>query len=82
MVKMMKVRPSSLLEITEPLAAFNFDRAVWMFGSALEQELSEVDGRTKHAREAKTQSIIDSWLPDQPKVKRFADPAARVKKGS
>ena len=82
LAKEWRVRPSELLDIDDPVDAFRFDRAVHIFGSALQAELEAVEGKTKQVRESKQRSIIQRWIPEATgtkQAKRFKDPAARSK---
>jgi len=70
--KAYQTRPSELLCIKDPFAAFCLDRAVFDFGSALESALSDVEGKTKKEIEVKSDRVLRKWL-DMPL--RYRDPA-------
>jgi len=101
MSRALKKTPAELYYVGESLygaynlgsewAAFCFNRAVWIFGSALQQELDEVKSTSKDERqrlreeEAGRTRVLDRWLPKvsdaEPKAKpkqQFADPANRL----
>lgn len=80
-------RPSALLGLVstgvpdhDAQRAFFLDRAVFLFGSALEEAL-EVAGeksKTKKGREAKVAMELSKWLAEPGETRgRFRDPAAR-----
>lgn len=84
MSKLWQIRPSSILNISDPVVAYDFDRAVMHFGQALERDIEEstrnAKGRSQADRIAK--SILDRWLdddqvvPEEPKPpQEFRDPA-------
>lgn len=78
MSQAMGCRPSDLLSLTNRLHAFYFDRAVWLFGSTLENELELASENSKDVKTAKRdrQRVLDRWFPQQRNVKgRFKDPA-------
>lgn len=82
MSRQMSTRPSTLLGIEgDPLAAFCFDRAVFNFGSSLKGELDGVSGKNHKEIEGKQTKILRKWLPEAVGSTKFADPAARKKKG-
>lgn len=78
-------------ELGKEVAIFCFNRAVWTFGSALQQALDEVEPRSKDPKaqkqelEAGRSRVLQRWLPtkvsnDEPPAKpahMFADPAKR-----
>lgn len=62
MAKAYRTRPSEILCIEDPFAAFCLDRAVHDFGSALEAALSDVEGKTKKEIEVKSDRVLRKWL--------------------
>jgi hypothetical protein len=57
-----KTRPSALLGVEDAYAAYCIDQSVYTFGSALEHELEEVEGKTKEEIKRKRVRIITKWL--------------------
>jgi hypothetical protein len=55
-------RPSDLLYIKDPYAAYCLDTAVAEFGRTLENELQGVEGKTKKEITVKSQRILSKWL--------------------
>lgn len=51
------------------------DNAVFTFGSALENALEEVEGKTGKEISRKRARVLRKWLPDRPGPK-FRDPLA------
>lgn len=85
-----RVRPSELYGITDKLAAYYFDRAVFFFGKAYEEDVHDVTKNAKNEKQAlrAAQVATDRWLRDDDEpatptpreesespVKRFRDPA-------
>lgn len=66
------VRPSDLVAVDDPYAAYCLDTAVGEFGRALDAELNNVEGKTKKEIKMKSDRILRRWL-DMPL--RFRDPA-------
>lgn len=62
--KSYRCRPSDLLNITHPVQAFYFDRAVWYFGTSLEGALAEVEDGKKKAGQIKAARtrLLHTWL--------------------
>ena len=75
--------PSQLLFIDDdPLAAWNLNNAVWMFGSALNHELEKnptPDKESKKEEQRRTRIIV-RWLPKAPGAAPDEEPKP-VKKG-
>ena len=71
--------PSVLLGLTDQPTAYYFDRAVFTFGQALENELEkagESRGKTKKTASQVAmarQNVLSKWL----KMERFADPSRK-----
>lgn len=49
----MKIRPSELYSIADPLAAFYFDRAVVTYGTEVESAMGEASEGAKSAKDAR-----------------------------
>jgi hypothetical protein len=62
MSKDYQTRPSEILDIDDPFAAFCLDRAVHDFGSAVESALSDVEGKTKKEIQVKSDRVLRKWL--------------------
>lgn len=76
-------RPSELYHIADELAAVNLDHAVALFGSALDAELNNVEGKTEAEINNKRQAILNRWIPEHRKAgepRKFADPRDRMKR--
>jgi hypothetical protein len=67
-------RPSRIYDIHDPVQAFCFDRAVVLFGEALQAELEAVNENTASATKAKRQRILRKWIPEA-SAGSFRDPA-------
>lgn len=69
--KAFKVTPASLLGIDDDLTAFYFNRAVWVFGTTLEDEIEKARQSRKGARrqEMAVSMVLHRWLG----VSRFAN---------
>lgn len=70
-------RPSEIYGIRDEVAAWCFDRAVFMFGSEVEADVREaVDGaKNKQQATARQQRAMAKWLGGE---QRFRDPAANA----
>lgn len=82
LTKHYRCRASELLDIRDPWTAYQLDRAVYSFGSALSAELEGVEGKNKNEIERKRLRVITKWLPKAVDASgtsdgRFADPASR-----
>lgn len=83
MSKTFRTRPSEFLDVDHPVQAFYFDRAVFNFGQAFDQDIEEQDqhkGKRPLKPEAvklKKQRRLRKWLEDdlagQPT--QFRDPS-------
>lgn len=73
-----KKRPSEIYGITEPLAAYNFDRAVMYFGTSVEADIKTQTEKVKttKAAKAKAQQVLNKWLSEPGSPGKFRDPAA------
>lgn len=79
MAREWKVRPSSLYDIQDGFVAWQFDRAVYVFGSALQGELDVARREAKNKTQARTkqQTILSKWLNHE---RKFRDPSAGAPK--
>jgi hypothetical protein len=66
--KTYSTRPSQLLDVGDPYAAYCLDSAVSFFGNAVEHALSEVKGKGDRL-EANRNNALREWL-DMPKQYR------------
>lgn len=75
LAKAYRTRPSDLYGVTDELAAWCFNRAVWHFGSALESELQAAVDKAKNENQAsfRQQQVLSDWGIGELK---FRDPAA------
>jgi len=79
--------PSDLYFIHDEFTAWSFNRAVYTFGSELEADLDASEKGAKSTAQArrKRQMCMDKWMrtgidPEAQPPRKFADPAARMKK--
>lgn len=81
LAKAYRTRPSSLYGITDEVAAWCFDRAVFLFGTELEAELRDAtDGaKNKQQSAARQQRVMAKWLGGKVQYK---DPAAGTTSGT
>lgn len=77
MAKSLKQTPSSLLDIRNPVRAFYFNRAVWVFGTTLEAHLESAAEGVKNEKRAraKQQMVLAVWLGHTKGM--YRDPARR-----
>jgi hypothetical protein len=76
MSKKFKTTPSDLVGLTDQWDSYRFDRAVFHFGLALENELSEAKGKSEKQTEAKRARILARWIPEASSSGgKFRDPA-------
>lgn len=78
----MGIRPSEYMGILDEWSAYCFDRAIFSFGTALQNELDsqKVEGKDKDGKklQAKRQRLLDKWIPDLNGNKpKFRDPGKR-----
>lgn len=75
MAKAYHLRPSEIYGITDEIAAWSFDRAVFLFGSELQAELEEASSGAKNKGQARQrqQRVLSKWLGGK---QQFKDPAA------
>lgn len=67
MSKMWKSRPSEILRIDDPLIAYWFDRAIFYFGVAYENDIQDAtkDAKSDSQAERAAQVVQERWLRDQ-----------------
>lgn len=84
MAKSYSCRPSDLLAVKGDVAAYHTDRAVMLFGRALETEIEAIQMNDKMSDSFKKKSqddLLNKWLeltPDDGKS-GYADPAMKFK---
>lgn len=66
--KNFNTRPSDLLDVSDPYAAFCLDSAVSQFGRSLENALASVEGKGK-TLQVKRDQLMRKWL-DMPQQYR------------
>jgi hypothetical protein len=66
MANQWKTKPSELLYVDDPLAAYYLDRAVFYFGQAYEADIEDAvsDAKSKASAERAAQTVRDRWLRD------------------
>jgi hypothetical protein len=74
MAKAYTTRPSSLYDIRDPVTAWSFDRAVYMFGSSFDADLKKAgkDAQSDSQANSRRQAVIAKWLGGK---QQFKDPA-------
>lgn len=87
MAKEFRIRPSEAVNITDPLVAYQFDRAVMYFGQAYEADIHDAtkDAKNQAQAERSANVVAQRWLRDeddtpreeieQQPAKQFRDPA-------
>ncbi len=76
--KLWAVRPSELLDLDDPYAAYCLDEAVAYLGNTVQSELNGVEASSRADGDRQTQLILDSYFKpktDKPRSGMFADPA-------
>ena len=75
------VRPSALLCISDEVAAYHLDRAVTMFGMALEDDIQRHtrDAKDNKSAEAKARMVLDRWLRESPTLSPTAEAQAKAR---
>lgn len=83
MSKTYRCRPSELLHVTDALAAFYLDRAVMVFGQAVDGAVEEAitpkrgnKGLTRQQQLHKTMMVLQRWLRIPKEEKKYRDPRA------
>lgn len=77
-------RPSEILRVTDWMAAYSIDQAVWNFGTALQAALdkAEDEGKNKNQKRRKREQVLKKWLPGgQADTKAYRDPARSSPEG-
>lgn len=84
MSQKLRVTPSELLHLDNPVLAYCFDRAVWLFGSSVEAELNAVESSGKNPKSVpgRKQMVLNKWIPAKNGNARgrFRDPALGPKR--
>lgn len=57
--------PSKLYGFVHPVEAYYFDRAVWLFGSAMDADIEESTEKVKKNRKAAIERRVAKWLDDE-----------------
>lgn len=74
-------RPSEILKMEDPVVAFCFDRAVYRFGQAVEQDITEKteDSKNQQQARAKASQVFASWMTTDDHIPKgiYRDPMAR-----
>jgi hypothetical protein len=71
-------RPSELLGIVDPYAAYCFDEACGLWGSTISNEMSEVEGRNSADVRMKQMDILSGYLGIDA---QYADPTIEDEDG-
>lgn len=81
MSKAYRVPPADLIGMTDPVAGYCINRAVWRFGTALENEVHDKTHKLKKDTDiaTKSQQIFTRWLmkPGEVIKGQFRDPMLR-----
>jgi hypothetical protein len=66
MANQWKTKPSELLNVDDPLAAYYLNRAVFYFGQAYEADIEDAveQAKTKASAERAANTVRDRWLRD------------------
>ena len=69
--------PSNLVGLTDPWDAYRFNRAVYHFGTELEEAMNKVPkGRNDKQTEIRRMRVLQKWIPEAASgEKQFRDPA-------
>lgn len=70
-------RPSALLDVSEPYAAYCLDNACGEFGRAIENELGKIEGKKQGEIDVKADRLLRKWL-DLPAQFRSPPAAAAI----
>jgi len=79
--KTWRCRPSELMAVDDPIAAYCLDSAIEYFGTSLENELNAVQEKDEKASEAKRKRILLKWIPEassEQEAQMYADPAGHA----
>lgn len=82
--KALSKQPSDLIGIRDPVKRFYVDRAIWMFGTQIENEMDEAGSKTKDSRQgqAARTAVLNKYLNPGLAVGQFRDPAKQIATGS
>lgn len=71
-------RPSNLMVITDPFAAYCFDQAIGVWGNSIEGQMDSQEGKTADETNRLRHGVLMRFLDgdEAPSKGRFADPAA------
>lgn len=74
-----RTRPSELYCIEDPYEAFRFDRAVFLFGTALTAELDKQEGKNSKEIQKARDRVFAKWIPTEASKgpQQFRDPSKR-----
>lgn len=78
LAKAYTVRPSNLYDIRDPLTAYYFDRAVYVFGSTVESKMDEAGEGAKNVKAgvASRTRVLRKYLGTQDDTQgKYRDPA-------
>ena len=75
LAKAYTTRPSNIYAIKDEVAAYSFDRAVYLFGSQMDAELKNAvkGAKTDSQANGRRQRVLSKWLGGE---QRFKDPVA------
>lgn len=78
------MRPSELLGLDDPYVQYCLDEAVWEFATSVQAEMDKVKHKKPEVEKRKREAVLKKYLglDKQPGPPKFADPAAKAKKGS
>lgn len=59
-----RILPSEVHRITDELAAWCFDRAIYLFGNTLDSQLAAADAGAKNAKQSnlRRHQLLEKWL--------------------
>jgi hypothetical protein len=66
-----------LLGIEHDWVAYCLDSAVAAFGTALQADLDEVEGKTRREVQRKREGVLRRYIPELSKAQKFKDPGKR-----
>lgn len=69
-----QIRPSDLVGLSNDWEAFCLDRAVFLFGTALSNDLEGQEGKNKKDVKRKREQVLERWFPEARKKKKFRSP--------
>jgi hypothetical protein len=67
MAQAFNCRPSDIYRLEHPVLAHDFDTAVWLFGTTLDNDLAETEARYKNEKQkaAARKTRLAVWLDDK-----------------